>query len=224
MENPADSGPPEAGLDSRLARRVREAVEWLSLHRKTRIIVATIALALAVVPSVVLVIFPDLIEGFEGLGYLGVFVANAVSTATLFIPVPGVTAAANLLIVSEGEHRALPWLVGILGGVGMAAGEITAYSAGYFGAEIMRGRDLPGPRRFHRVIRATITFVSTLMQRWGMPTLFVLSVLPNPLFEFAGVTAGSTRMSVWRFFLAVGSGTILRGVLLAYLGEQIPLI
>ena len=34
-----------------------------------------------------------------------------------------------------------------------------------------------------------------------MATLFVLSAIPNPAFEVAGLTAGSVRMPFRRFFL-----------------------
>ena len=56
------------------------------------------------------------------------------------------------------------------------------------------------------------------MVHYGMLTLFVLSVIPNPLFEVAGLTAGSVRMKFWRFMLPVAVGKILRGLILAFLG------
>ena len=62
------------------------------------------------------------------------------------------------------------------------------------------------------------------MDHWGMPTLFVLSAIPNPLFEFAGVTAGSVRMPFRQFFVSVTAGKIVRGILLAYLGTALPFV
>jgi membrane protein YqaA with SNARE-associated domain len=56
------------------------------------------------------------------------------------------------------------------------------------------------------------------MVHYGMLTLFVLSAIPNPLFEVAGLTAGSVRMNFWRFMLSVAAGKILRGLILAFLG------
>jgi membrane protein YqaA with SNARE-associated domain len=57
------------------------------------------------------------------------------------------------------------------------------------------------------------------MLRFGMITLFVLSAVPNPFFEIAGLTAGAVRMNFWRFLGAVTAGKILRGLALAYIGE-----
>jgi membrane protein YqaA with SNARE-associated domain len=46
-------------------------------------------------------------------------------------------------------------------------------------------------------------------------------VVPNPLFEVAGWTAGATRYPFWKFMAAVAPGKIARGLLLAYVGSDI---
>ncbi len=102
----------------------------------------------------------------------------------------------------------------------MAAGEITAYYGGYLGAELVRGRELPGPRAFHGTIERVVRWVNWLMDRWGMLTLFTLSAIPNPAFEIAGLTAGSVRMSFRRFLVSVTAGKIVRGILIAYYGQD----
>lgn len=157
---------------------------------------------------------------FGSLGYAGVFLANLASTATLFVPVPGLTAAAQALIVSSGDILN-PLTVGIAGGTGMAIGEVTAYVAGMATAVIAHKEEFKPPQRFRAVIDRVVRWVNWLMRHYGMPTLFVLSAVPNPLFEVAGWTAGATRYSFWRFMAAVLPGKITRGILLAYLGEKI---
>ena len=157
---------------------------------------------------------------FANLGYGGVFLANLASTATLFIPVPGLTAAAQALIASSGELLNPLW-VGVAGGLGMALGEVTAYVAGMAAATIAREEEFKPPKRFQKVIDRVTTFITNLMQRFGMPTLFTLSVIPNPLFEVAGWTAGATRYPFWKFMAAVTPGKIARGILLAYIGEKL---
>ena len=146
---------------------------------------------------------------------------NLASTATFFFPVPGLTAAAQALIATEGDSARFPFFVGVFGGLGMALGEITAYYAGMIGAEIMRGRDLPGPERFHRIMQWAIDNIHWLISHWGMMTLFVLSAIPNPFFEVAGLTAGTVRMPFRQFFVAVTAGKIVRGLLLAYFGADV---
>ena len=194
---------------------------WFAEHTIIRLVVAVAALMMALIPGATLLINPDLTDSLDGLGYTSVFLMNLASTATFYFPVPGLTAAAQALIATEGERSDLTWLVGILGGLGMAVGEITAYYAGYLGAELVRGRELPGPRRFHKTIERAIRGVNWLMGRYGMATLFVLSAIPNPLFEIAGLTAGSVRMAFRRFIVSVTGGKIVRGLLLAYFGKDV---
>jgi membrane protein YqaA with SNARE-associated domain len=100
----------------------------------------------------------------------------------------------------------------------MAVGEITAYYAGYLGAEIVRTREIKAPVRLQNTVSRVLTAIGWLMNRWGMATLFVLSAIPNPLFEIAGLTAGSVRMPFRRFIISVTAGKILRGMILAYYG------
>jgi membrane protein DedA with SNARE-associated domain len=64
-------------------------------------------------------------------------------------------------------------------------------------------------------------WVDWLMARAGFITLFALSALPNPVFEFAGITAGATRMNFLKFTVAVGLGHLVRVSLLVILGRDL---
>jgi|CXWL01.1.fsa_nt_gi membrane protein DedA with SNARE-associated domain len=210
-----------ARAPTRLDRAVLRATEWFGRHRTIRLVSIVIFMALAIGQALALLIFEDEISAkLSGASYLSIFLTNLVSTATFFIPVPGLTAAAQALIATEGDSSAYPWLVGAAGGTGMAVGEITAYYGGYLGAELVRGRELPGPRAFHGTIERVVRWVNWLMHRWGMLTLFVLSAVPNPAFEVAGLTAGSVRMPFRRFLVSVTGGKIVRGILIAYYGQN----
>ena len=206
--------------ESPLDRFVLRSTAWLAEHTALRLAAVVTALSLALAPGIILVIYPNLTDPVAGFSYVGVFLTNLASTATFFIPVPGLTAAAQTLIATEGDKSGTPWLVGIAGGAGMAVGEITAYYGGYLGAELVRGREFGGPQRLRRIVERVVGGVNWLMKRWGMATLFVLSAIPNPLFEVAGLTAGSVRMPFRRFLLSVTAGKVLRGILLAYFGAN----
>jgi len=211
-----------ARVPSRLDRAVLRATAWFAEHTTIRLVVVVVVLLGALIPGVVLVAVPGLTDHVQGFGYVGVFATNLLSTSTVVIPVPGLTAAGQALIIHEGGHSSFPWLIGILGGLAMGLGEVTLYYAGYLGAELARGRDLPGPEWFRRFVHRSASGINWLMARWGFATLFVLSAVPNPFFEIAGLTAGSVRMPFRRFFLAAVSGKLLRGILLAYLGYRLP--
>ena len=192
-----------------------EAVPRPLLYGAAAAFLLALLAAMAVLPWLLGVDQNDL----EGLGYPGVFVANFVGTATLFVPVPGLTAAGQALILKEGDTLN-PIVVGIAGGGGMALGEITAYLAGYYGGQAAQGRRAPGPEWVARSVERVIMWVDWLMGRYGMLTLFVLAAIPNPTFEFAGLAAGAERMSFARFMLAVTAGKVVRGLTLAFLGAQ----
>lgn len=190
-------------------------------------IIAGIAVFLVVLaPSLALLYFSvaagqDATESwFRNLGYPGVFLANLASTATLFVPVPGLTAAAQALIASSAVSLS-PFWVGVLGGLGMALGEVTAYVAGMAASVIAREEELKAPSRLQPIIEKVTRWVSTLMARFGALTLFTLSVVPNPLFEVAGWTAGATRYPFWKFMAAVTPGKVARGLILAYAGSNV---
>lgn len=178
----------------------------------------------AFVPSVILILNPDITDPLDEFSYAGVFLMNLVSTSTLFVPVPGITATANVLIATEASDARFPWLMGVLGGTGMAIGEFTAYFAGVFGSHAAETHGFSVPARFKPLADRVSSFIATAMRRWGMLTLFVLAAIPDPVFELAAVTAGSVRMPIRRFFAAVLAGSIVRGVTLAYLGTKLPFL
>jgi membrane protein YqaA with SNARE-associated domain len=145
---------------------------------------------------------------FYSLGYAGVFLLTMTCSATLFLPVPAwgaVTAAGAFL------H---PVLLGLVAGAGAATGELTGYVAGRSGRLVLSGTSEGIVGRLHGY-----------MHRRGFLTLFVLSAVPNPLFDVAGLTAGSLGYSPWRYWLAVALGKSLVYVTLALGGQYvIPLI
>jgi membrane protein DedA with SNARE-associated domain len=216
--------------ESRVGRWAVSAYVWLMDHApkstRGRIIFAAVLFILVLAPSVAM-LYVTLVAGSEATedwfgryGYAGVFLANLAGTATLFVPVPALTAAAQALIVSSADVLN-PFAVGVVGGLGMAVGEITAYVAGMAGSIVVQEEEIKPPRRLKPYIDRIVRWVDWLMDHYGMLTLFVLSVVPNPLFEVAGLTAGATRFPFWKFMASVTPGKILRGLLLAYIGEKI---
>ena len=56
------------------------------------------------------------------------------------------------------------------------------------------------------------------MKRYGTLTIFLCAVTPNPLFDLAGIAAGSLRFPVWKFFLACWPGQVAKSLVQAYFG------
>ena len=159
-----------------------------------------LALFCSVAITVVIVAFRKQLASLRAYGYLGVFLISMLGNATIILPVP------SLAVVFAGGGVLSPWLVGLVAGVAEPIGELTGYMAGYGGSAVV-GND----GRFERVRR--------WMERRGFVTLFVLSAIPNPLFDLAGIAAGMLRFPVPKFLLACWLGKTLKAFLIAYLGK-----
>ncbi|MDA1278674.1 MAG: VTT domain-containing protein [Chloroflexi bacterium] len=137
-------------------------------------------------------------------GYWGGFVVNLVSSAAVVVPAPGLFAVCAAAAPELGLNYGV---LAVLGAAGSTIGELTGYLAGY-GA---RGATQNSRyyRRIHRVV-----------ERRGGLALFVLAVVPNPLFDIGGIAAGSLGYPIIRFILWVGLGKLLKFAVFAYACRQ----
>ncbi len=159
-------------------------------------------------------------EEFADFGYVGIFAANFLGGATGFIPVPGLTAAGQALIIAGSDSLWVPGVV-LAGALGMTLAESTAYLAGAIGRGLAEERQMPVKGRLGQWMHRAAGWIDWMMERYGFMTLLVLSAIPNPFFEFAGITAGAVRMNFWRFLLAVGIGKTIRVILLVTVGKAL---
>ena len=211
---------------SQSRRIVLDAPSWLPIEKFPRKVV--IGLLLVFVLAIVLGTAIPFSLGWidqgdlETFGYPGIFLANFFGTATVFIPVPGLTAAGQALIVQGPRELDLnPIGVILAGASGMTLAEITAYASGAIGRGVAEERPMPLGGRLGGLMRRFARWIDWLMARFGFATLLVLSAVPNFFFEFAGITAGATRMNFWRFLLAVGIGKTIRVILLVIIGDAL---
>jgi len=174
---------------------------WRAFWRENgRYLLSFLASVLLTVVLVLLpLFFPVDYAALGNLGYLGVFLATLLPSATVIFPSPTLAAA---FIAGTFLN---PVLVGLLAGLGATLGEITGYMAGY-GGSILAARS-PHYRR----IRA-------LVERYGLLVIVLMAFIPNPLFDLAGIASGTTRIPLWRFLLACLLGKSARFILIAYLG------
>lgn len=131
------------------------------------------------------------------IGLVVLFFLSLLSNATLLLPVPGL--ALTMLAATVAD----PLAVGLVAGSGQAIGEMTGYLAGYSGQEL-----IDASPRYARLVN--------WMRRYGALTIFVLALIPNPIFDVAGVIAGALRMPWWLYLLSAGAGKIIKNVALAY--------
>ncbi len=170
-------------------------VKWLKQYGQR-----VLALAFSLAVTALILVYSDQIAELQGLGYLGVFLIGMLGNATVILPVP------SLAVVFAGGGVLNPLLVGLVAGLGEPIGELTGYLAGYAGNIVVEDRE-----RFARI--------QEWMERRGFLTLLVLSAIPNPLFDMAGIAAGMLRFPVPRFLLACWIGKTLKAIAIAYLGS-----
>ena len=120
-------------------------------------------------------------------------------SATIVVPVPG------LMVVFTLGGILNPLFVGLVSGVGGAIGEMSGYLLGYGGRAAIENISL-----YQRMEYG--------MKRWGAVTLFVPALIPNPLFDVAGVVAGALRFPLWKFLLYGGTGRIIKHTFFAFAG------
>ena len=136
-------------------------------------------------------------------GYPGVFLASLISNATIALPIPG-------LAVTVGTAVALPkewWLVGLIAGIGEALGETTGYLAGFGGRAVIENRQL-------------YTRMQYWMENHGMLTIFVLSAIPNPIIDLAGMSAGALKYGFHKFLFAAWLGKTVKTLFFAWAATQ----
>jgi len=142
---------------------------------------------------------------FSRYGYLGVFLVNFVSNATVLLPIPGIAS------VFFGGAVWNPVAVGVISGLGAAFGELFSYFLGYGGRGVLQLLD-------HKV--AWTRQVEYLFHKTGFLAVFVFSLLPIPIFDFLGILAGSLNYPVWKFALATFFGRSLRNLFIALMGAK----
>ena len=141
------------------------------------------------------------IRALKEWGYYGVFLISLISSATILLPAPGWAVVIAMSTVLN------PYLVGLYAGVGSGIGEITGYMAGHGIVRILKKNNID-LKKYKDAIR-----------KYDVLAVFVLAAIPNPIFDIAGIAAGSVGIPWPRFLVACVAGRVLRYVLLAYLGS-----
>ncbi len=162
------------------------------------------AVALLITATAFVFFFFDLdLAKLSAYGYIGLFLVSLISAASIVLPMPGaaaITSAGALLDPVWGIP--VPILVGLVAGLAETIGEMTGYAAGYGGSPLFRDKPIY-PR------------VQAWMERRGVLTMFLLSCIPNPLVDVAGVAAGAVKMRLSSFLAGVFPGKVLKNVYLS---------
>ena len=133
----------------------------------------------------------------DQVGYGGVALSALVASGGIIIPVPA------LASVCTASAFLNPLLIGLIAGFAETLGETTGYFLGYSGRTV-----IIKTRIYQRL--------EGLMRRRGWLLLFLISVIPNPIFDIVGVAAGALRYPLWRFLAVVCVGKLIKFITFAY--------
>jgi len=140
------------------------------------------------------------VSEFAAYGYPGIFLVALLANATVFLPAPGVAVVFAMGSIFN------PVGVALAAGTGGALGELSGYLAGFSGQAVLERTDL-----YNRFL--------PFIEKYGAWAILVLSAIPNPLFDIAGVAAGVTKIPLWRFLLFCWIGQLIKMAMFAFAGK-----
>jgi membrane protein YqaA with SNARE-associated domain len=138
---------------------------------------------------------------FKKYGYLGIFLISAIGNVAILSPAAPMVSALGATVY----HPVISSLITALGAV---TGELLSYFIGSAGQSYIPESEWN-------------TKVNQFMKMNGSLTIFVLSVIPNPFFDLAGITAGATNYPFWKFVLISFFGKWIKFGLFALIGKKV---
>ncbi len=146
--------------------------------------------------------FQSGLSQFKKLGPVGIFLINFFGSATLFVPAPAIAT------VVAGGAIYPPFLVAFVAAIGSVCGDMIGYFLG-----------LSGRKAFLRDHHKKYTKIQLLFKKYGGTAVFFFALIPNPIFDAIGITAGIFGYSANKFLLLVFLGRIIRDIFLAQFGS-----
>ncbi|MBI5952369.1 MAG: VTT domain-containing protein [Chloroflexi bacterium] len=170
--------------------------------RENKIGVAVLrVLALVAVIGITVYIYSirERVDEFAAYGYPGIFVIMLMANATVILPAPGVA------VVFAMGNVFNPLLVALAAGTGGAVGELSGYLAGFSGQAVIENTKV-----YDRV--------TPWVQKYGVWAILVLSAIPNPFFDLAGIAAGVAKIPIGKFLLFCWVGQLIKMSMFAFAG------
>ena len=141
-----------------------------------------IALTLFILVSLLAWKLKDVLKKWMPLTLLGLLLTCFAMNSTVLLP------SSSLLVVLEYSYVLNPICVIIVGALGASLGELTGYMVGVEGASLVR--------RFKKVSNLP------KFRKHSFLWVMLFAFIPFPVFDLAGIVAGSIRMNPFKFLLA----------------------
>lgn len=161
------------------------------MNGKIRKFLEILLIVVIVILSAVIFIFRNQINNVSNIGYLGLFVLCFLANATVLLPSPSLMIAASCALVMN------PFLVALTAALGSSAGELVGYAFGNVSGDI-------SPKFKSLLDKLTKKIHNDVL------LVFILAVLPLPLFDLVGIYSGGTKMNLIKFYLACFIGKFIK--------------
>jgi uncharacterized membrane protein YdjX (TVP38/TMEM64 family) len=170
--------------------------------KKPSTLIRILALIGVVTVIVLLIIYRNEVQKLKEFGYAGIFLLSIAANATIIIPIPGVAFTTAMGAIFN------PIGVAIAAGLGAAIGELSGYLAGFSGQGFLE------KQKFYERVLGWMK----AHPKWICVIIAVMSFIPNPLMDVAGMAAGALKVPVWKFLVASAIGKILKMLIFAFAG------
>lgn len=144
-----------------------------------------------VILSFVIVCIRDRIENVSDISYLGLLLLCFLANSTVLLPAPSLMIAASCALVMN------PWLVALFAAIGSALGELVGYAVGNVTKDL-------SPK-----FKGLLDKLTDKIHNQAI-LVFILAVLPLPLFDVIGIYSGGTKMNLFKFFFACFLGKFIK--------------
>ena len=189
-------------MEIKTLKRRRKDTKKTMKHK----LLAVFIFALSLVLSIAYFVFEDFFREATSFGLIGLFLVNLISSASLFLSAPA------FLTVIAGGNLYQPFLVGVIASLGAAVGDMISFLFGFSGRKLTR-------KKLERSKK--ILVLERYFKKYGALIIFLVAIIPNPLFDAIGIFAGVLNYSPVKFFVIVFVGRLLRYWLLAKVAASI---
>lgn len=150
-----------------------------------------IIVSIIILFSVVIFAVRDTIGQVGSSGYVGLFFICFLANSTVLLPAPSLMIAASCALIMN------PWLVALFAALGSTLGEFVGYAFGTLTGDLS-----PKFQDFIKKLTSKIHNQTLLV--------FILAVLPLPLFDVVGIYSGGTKMNLIKFSAACFVGKFIK--------------
>ena len=161
------------------------------MNKKWRKFLEVLLFILITALSVAIFLLRDKIGQISNVGYLGLFALCFLANATVLLPSPSLMIAASCALVMN------PFWVAVSAALGSTLGEFVGYAFGTVSQDLSP--------KFQKLL-------DQLTGKIHNPVIlvFILAVLPLPLFDLVGIYSGGTKMNLLEFAIACFLGKFIK--------------